>query len=140
MGGYLVTLFDTGTNIVAQTTTDASTGAYALVMIPQADYSLALTPPAGSVETTPTGGSYSFTLDSDKTGLDFGEFQTVFCQRNVYNLLSNNRQQNLGEPGLNGRTVNVVDGLSVLVATATTDASGSYTLVRRSEKLNLACN
>ena len=86
------------------------------------------------------GGSYSFTLDSDKTGLDFGEFQTVFCQRNVYNLLSNNRQQNLGEPGLNGWTVNVVDGLSVLVATATTDASGSYTLVRRSEKLNLACN
>jgi hypothetical protein len=62
------------------------------------------------------------------TGLDFGNFRNVSVSGNVYNDLNGNRQQNTGEPGLQGWTVNVVDANNHVVASAVSDANGNYTI------------
>ena len=52
------------------------------------------------------------------TGLDFGNFQLVSVSGNVYNDLNGNGNQDPGEPGLQGWTVDVVDSGGTVVASA----------------------
>jgi hypothetical protein len=86
---------------------------------------------AGRTITQPTNPPGTYTLPpcyGTFPGLNFGNFQLVSVSGNVYNDVNGKGQQNTGEPGLKGWTVNVVDSSNKVVAFAVTDSKGNYTI------------
>ena len=78
--------------------------------------------PAGSSPSRPTRRELirSRQPAATYTGLDFGDFQLVSVSGNVYNDLNGNGQQDPGDPGLQGWTVDVVNAGGTVVASAVT--------------------
>jgi protocatechuate 3,4-dioxygenase beta subunit len=128
--GWTVNLLDPSGNIVA-TTTSNSGGTYSFANLGPGTYTLQEVVQTGWVQTQPTNPPGTYTLQAisstNASGLDFGNFQSVTVSGNVYNDLNGNGQDQ-GEPGLQGWTVNVVDAGGNVVATATSDANGKYTI------------
>jgi hypothetical protein len=58
----------------------------------------------------------------------FGNFHSISVSGNVYNDLDGNGLKNGGEPGLAGWTVNLEDSSGTILASATTDPSGNYSI------------
>ncbi len=128
-----------GGSVIATTTTDGS-GNYAFTGLAPGDYTIQL-PGAGLVFATANAGADD-TLDSDvdPTGLS-GPVTLISAQNDTSidagvlpSTISNfvwlddngNGLQDGGEPGLDGVTVELLDGAGGLVATTTTTSGGLY--------------
>jgi protocatechuate 3,4-dioxygenase beta subunit/glutamine cyclotransferase len=131
LGGWTINVLNSSGVVVATTTSDAS-GDYSFSALPVAAYTIEEITQTGWVLTQPLPnppGTYSLPpLSGSYTDLNFGNFQTVTVSGNVYNDLNGNGQQNPGEPGLKGWTVDVYNAAGAVVGTATTDANGNYTI------------
>ena len=129
LSGWTVNLLDSTNSIVGSFTTGGS-GSYSIPLLSPGNYTVMEVLPAGWVETLPTGGSYAIpsSTTQDVTDLDFGNFQLVSVSGSIYDDLDSSGQQNPGEPGLGGRTAEVVDSSNNVVATANSDVSGNYTV------------
>jgi protocatechuate 3,4-dioxygenase beta subunit len=130
LAGWTINLLDSSGNLVA-TTTSAADGTYAFNNEPVQAYTIQEVVQSGWTITQPTNPPGTYTLpptSGSTTGLDFGDFQLVSVSGNVYNDLNGNGQQNTGEPGLQGWTVDVVDAGGNVVASGVSDAKGNYTI------------
>jgi hypothetical protein len=113
--------------------TDAG-GAYALYL-PPGTHVVRQAPRVGWLTSgTPAGGSYTANVATGTalTGDDFGDFQPATANGTLYQDLNANGSRDTGEPGLAGWTVYQDDNNDTLrqpgEATATTDASGNWSL------------
>jgi protocatechuate 3,4-dioxygenase beta subunit len=127
--GWTIEVLNSSNQLVATTTSDAN-GNYSFTSLPVAAYTVEEITQSGWVITQPAPpGTYTLPgLSGSYTGIDFGNFQTVSVSGNVYNDLNGNGQQNSGEPGLKGWTVEVVNSGGTVVASAVSDAHGNYTI------------
>src|SRR5204863_219923 len=118
--GWTVLLLDAAGNTVATTTSDAN-GDYEFDNLFPGTFTVKEVIQAGWTITQPVNPPGTYTIPAakgDYTGRDFGNFQLVTVSGNVYNDLNGNGQQNSGEPGLAGWTVNVVDAKGNVVSSA----------------------
>ena len=115
---------------MATTTSDAS-GNYSFSgLLPRTVYTIVEPVQAGWTITQPTNppGTYSISPISGSTvsGLNFGNFQTISVSGNVFNDIDGNSICGATEPGLAGRTVNLLDSGGNVIQSATTEANGNY--------------
>jgi protocatechuate 3,4-dioxygenase beta subunit len=130
LSGQTINVLDSSNKLVASTTT-AADGTYSFTNLPFAQYTVEDVVPAGWTITQPTNPPGTYTVPAasgNHPGLDFGNFQLVSVSGNVYNDLNGNGQHDAGEPALANWTVEVQDAGNNVVASATTDASGNYTI------------
>ena len=127
--GVTINLLDSTNTIAVTTTTDAA-GAFVISSPGLGAYTVVEVAPAGWVETFPAGNSHAIPTNTtqDISGLDFGNFELVTVSGSIYDDLNGNGSQNAGEPGLQAREADVVDGSASVVGSATSDASGNYTV------------
>jgi hypothetical protein len=130
--GWTVQLVNGSGTVVGSATTDTN-GNYTISNVGSGTFTLrevlqsgfALTGPAapGTYTITPTSGT-------NITGKNFGDmvFVPVSVSGTVFNDLNGNGTRQTGEPGLQGWTVQLVDSNSTVVGSATTNASGNYTI------------
>jgi len=141
--GVTVTLYNTGGESVGTTTTDA-TGYYAFTNVQPGDYSLGFPLNVGShVLTTADVGSDSsdsdanvttgrtlittLTAGEDDLTWDAGYYSPLATLGNyVWNDLNENGVQDVGEPGLVGVTITLLDNGGAPIGSTTTDATGYY--------------
>jgi protocatechuate 3,4-dioxygenase beta subunit len=127
--GWTVNLLDSSGNVVATTTSDVN-GDYSFLNLGYGNYTIEEVNQAGWYQTQPVNppGTYSVLVTSgaDATGNDFGNFQLVSVSGNVYNDLNGNGQQDPGDPGLQGWTLELLDPAGNVAATTTSDANGNY--------------
>ncbi len=84
-------------------------------------------PQSGYVQTTaPAVYHVTIVAGQDLTGLTFGDFQLATVSGEVFDDLNDDGTLDPGDPGLAGWTVNLLNSLSKVVATTTTDSSGDY--------------
>ncbi len=110
-----------------------STGAFHFADVAPGTYILYPVVPAGYVLTQPTAGAYTVTVTAGGTasGYAIGIVPYGTVTGIVYDDVNGNGIQDAGEPGLAGVTVYVdenYNGLDSLDITATTDATGTYTI------------
>ncbi|WP_461137389.1 SdrD B-like domain-containing protein, partial [Spirosoma terrae] len=139
--GVTVTLLSSGT-LVATTTTNAS-GLYSFTgLTPGVPYSVSFTAPAGYSATLQNIGSdltdsdgnpvtgltgvYSLTANEFNPTVDMGYYRPASLGDFVWVDVNQNGQQDIGEPGLPGVVVTLLDGTNTLIASTTTNASGLY--------------
>jgi protocatechuate 3,4-dioxygenase beta subunit len=130
LANWTVKLLDASKHVVATTTSDAG-GNYSFGPLSPQVYTIQEVTQSGWIITQPTNPPGTYTLPAMggvQNNLNFGNFQLVSVSGNVYNDLNGNGSQDQGEPGLKGWTVNVVNAGGKVVAHATTDASGNYTI------------
>ena len=130
--GWTVQVVNASNAVVGSATTDA-TGNYEIDGIGPGTMTVREVAQAGWTQTAPAPvppGTYTFTTSSgtNLAGETFGNFQNVSVTGNVFNDLNGNAAQNAGEPGLQGWTVQVVNASNAVVGSATTDATGNYTI------------
>ncbi|MEN9892749.1 MAG: hypothetical protein RLY78_3044, partial [Pseudomonadota bacterium] len=141
LAGATVTLRDSAGNAVATTTTDAS-GVYGFDVAP-GSYSVQVTAPTGYVFTGKDSGSND-AVDSDvdaTTGrsatvsvnagdvvssLDAGLYKKASLGDKVWFDTDGDGQQDAGEAGAAGVTVQLLNAAGTVVATQLTNASGNY--------------
>ena len=153
VSGATVNLYKNGSGTVYKTTTTNSSGIYSFNDLPAATYVVEVIKPAAYGKFTLTSGTTPATdNDSDvdrttgKTGnivlaagdridtIDAGLYKFASIGDYVWNDRNMNGTQNGGEPGIAGVNVKLTDnagnpvtnGLGVVVADTTTDASGKY--------------
>ncbi len=142
IAGVSVELLDGLGNVLATTTTDAN-GLYAFTYVTPGSYAIRVTPPAGYVFSPQDQGGDN-TLDSDvhpatgKTAtvtlvagqiyndLDAGLYQPAALGDYFWDDLDADGIQEVGEPGIAGATVQLLNALGNVLATTTTDANGFY--------------
>jgi protocatechuate 3,4-dioxygenase beta subunit len=147
VAGVTVTLKDASGNVVATTITN-SVGDYLFKDVPAgAGYTIAFTPPVGTVFTTQeatsntdnTGSNpnalgvtpaFTVTAGQDNLTIDAGIYLQDVVKASVGNKvwedLNNDGIQDAGEPGISGVIVTLKDDAGVTVATATTNEFGEY--------------
>ena len=123
-----------------KTTTTNSAGAYLLTNLPAGAYKVREVIPTGSTQTYPLNGfglNVTLTGGQNATGKNFGIKQTIAAQfatisGTIYNDLDGDGAKDANEVGLSGRTVFIDldndNSVDVGEKTATTNASGTYTL------------
>jgi hypothetical protein len=140
--GVLVSLLDASGGVLATTTTQGD-GSYRFEGRAAGSYIVAFTPPAGfSFSPADQGGND--TLDSDAnpaTGrsplvtlsagaslfdVDAGMYQRASLGDRVWRDVNRDGVQDMGETGLEGVTVRLLDPAGAVLATTTTDAEGLY--------------
>src|SRR5262249_28333441 len=127
---WTINLLDASKHVVATTTSDAS-GNYSFGPLSVQAYTIQEVTQSGWIITQPTNPPGTYTLPAMggvQNNLNFGNFQLVSVSGNVYNDLNGSGSQDTGEPGLKGWTVNVVNAGGTVVAHATSDANGNYTI------------
>jgi protocatechuate 3,4-dioxygenase beta subunit len=126
LGAVTITLIDATTSAIVATTTTAADGFYSFTGVAPGSYRVQETDPNGYVSTTSnlvpisvaSGGSPIVTFGDQALGTVGG---TVFDD------LNGNGVQDLGEPGIAGATVKLVDPTTgAVIVTTTTTASGTY--------------
>src|SRR4051812_8725638 len=135
LNGVTVQLVDSANNVVATATTSGD-GNYTFDHLLGGSYSVrvvATSLPAGLAPTyaldgIATANVASFLLDAgaNRTDVDFGYRYTGSVGDRVWIDTNGNGVQDAGEPGINGVTVELLSG-STVVATATTSGDGNYT-------------
>jgi hypothetical protein len=112
-------------------TTDAN-GNY-LFLVPPGTYTITYDPTTtgGLTEaTTPTSVALTVIAGEDRLDVDFGVDNTGKIGDRVWKDLDGGGDQDAGEPGLGGVTVNLYDGTgTTLLATTVTDGTGFYQFV-----------
>jgi protocatechuate 3,4-dioxygenase beta subunit/phosphotransferase system IIB component len=134
--GVTVRLRDGDGNVVATTATDAN-GTYSFDSLAAGTYSVeidAATLPAGTVPTydldgigTPNAASVELEADQERTDADFGYRGSASLGDRLWIDIDGDGTQDAGEPGINGVTVELVDGSGTVIATTTTAGDGTYT-------------
>ena len=140
IAGVTVTLCDAAGNPVSTTTTNAS-GGYGFDVAP-GTYSVKVTAPADYFITTKDAGgddakdsdidaagkSGNYTLASGDVNntVDGGLYKKASLGDRVWIDANGNGQQDSGEVGKSGVTVNLCNSAGVVVATQTTDINGNY--------------
>jgi protocatechuate 3,4-dioxygenase beta subunit len=125
--GWTVDLFDAAGDLVATTTSDVN-GDYSFTDVGPGTYTVAEEIQPGWIQTAPPPpGTYTVAATSgvDSTGLVFGDYQLVTISGEVYNDLNGSGTIQPGDPGLQGWTIDLLSGGSI-VATTTSDVNGNY--------------
>ena len=141
IAGVTVQLQDDSSNPITTAVTDAN-GHYSFDHLAEGTYNVQIdttTLPAGSTETYDFDGTqtpdvvYSIFAEAGTTDndIDFG-YQTPVTATGsigdrVWNDVNGDGVQDPNEAGLNGVTVQLLDGTNTLVATTTTSGDGNYT-------------
>ena len=136
INGVIVRLFDSGNNLVATTTTSGD-GNYTFDNLAAGSYTVKIV-----VSSLPPGVAATYDLDGvasvnqagvtlvagqQRTDVDFGYKNTGSIGDRVWLDSNANGAQDAGEAGINGVTVQLLDGGNNVVATATTGGDGNYT-------------
>ena len=135
LDGVTVRLYDGANNLVATAVT-AGGGLYAFNFLPAGTFTVtvdASTLPAGTAPTydldgtgTANTATVSLAAGATRTDVDFGYRGTASLGDRVWYDADGDGAQDTGEPGLNGVTVQLVDGGGNVIATATTAGDGGY--------------
>jgi protocatechuate 3,4-dioxygenase beta subunit len=134
-----VNLLDASDQVLATTTTDSS-GAYAFTGLTPGSYKVQFVQPTGFTPTTANheddstdsdavdGVTGAYTLASGEVNntIDAGFFGCGLIGDFVWEDLNANGQQDAGEPGIDGVTVNLYDSNGNLLGTRTTHDGGTY--------------
>ena len=104
--------------------TDGS-GHYAFDALYAAPYRVVVTVPTGFDSSSPTQVDHGLPADETFADADFAILGASIGDR-VWSDLDGNGVQDVGEPGLAGVSVTLLDGEGATVATTTTDAGGAY--------------
>src|SRR6185312_7035096 len=136
LNGVTVQLLDGGGNVV-RTTTTAGDGNYQFDHLVAGTYSVRIVPmtlPAGVTPTydldgtaTPNIATFTLAAGAARTDVDFGYRGTASVGDRVWLDSNANGVQDVGEPGINGVTVQLLDSGSNVIATTTTAGDGLYT-------------
>ncbi|MDD4652193.1 MAG: SdrD B-like domain-containing protein, partial [Methanothrix sp.] len=125
--GWTINL-TSGSTIIANTTT-GSEGVYSFTNITPGSYTVAEAAQAGWNQSYPAApGTQTVTLVSDEAGpnnIDFGNWRPTGFSGTVFDDKNGDGIRDPGEPGLEGWTVNLMSG-STIVATTTTGPGGAY--------------
>ncbi|MFW2383844.1 MAG: SdrD B-like domain-containing protein, partial [Acidimicrobiales bacterium] len=140
LSGVTIELLD-DLGAVLATTTSAADGSYLFDFLLPADYQVRFTAPVGYDFTAQDAVGDAVDSDADGSGLtalitlpgatddttvDAGLFQTATLGDFVWDDLDGNGVQDVGEPGIDGITVELRDSGGTLVATTTTAGGGAY--------------
>ena len=141
VSGITVHLLDSGGTVVATKITDVN-GNYLFNNLRPGDYAVEVVLPAGYVFSskdvgnnnsdsdidTTTGRTINTTLSPAENDLtwDAGLVPLASIGDLVWNDQNNNGQQDGGEPGFSGVTVNLLDSTGMVIATKITDVNGNY--------------
>jgi hypothetical protein len=135
LNGVSVRLLDGDGNVVATTTT-AGDGHYSFSNLPAGIFTVAVDAaslPAGTVPTFDRDGlgtvntaTVNLSGGEHLTDVDFGYRGTASLGDRVWYDVDGDGVQDAGEPGLNGVTVQLVDGGGNVIASATTSGNGDY--------------
>ncbi len=136
LNGVTVNLRDSGGALITSTVT-AGDGGYSFGDLLTGTYMVevdASTLPADHTQTFDLDGlgsaniaTVTLAVSQDRDDVDFGYVQLGSIGDRVWDDVDNDGVQDAGEVGLNGVTVNVLDGGGVVIATATTSGDGGYT-------------
>jgi large repetitive protein len=140
IGGVTVNLLNASGQIVATTTSDATTGAYSFTNLPAGNYSVSEVQPTSynDGKEYPGTGSSSTVNDviavplaagGDSTGNDFAERvpnTTGTISGTVYTDVNNDGVIDSGEAPIGGVQVQLLNAAGVAVATTTTGPGGTY--------------
>ncbi len=126
LAGWTVDLLNSSSAVIASATTDSS-GDYAFSGVDPGSYSIQIVVQAGFVQSsTPVAFDETAASGQNVASLNFGEFQTVTLGGEVYDDVNGDGTPDDGEPGLAGWTVNLLNASNDIVASATTNSSGTY--------------
>jgi hypothetical protein len=133
--GTVVELRDGDGVLLGTVTTDAG-GYYGFLSVPAGTYTVTITPPAYHFATgdldgpgTPNVTSVTLAIGQERDDVDFGVQYNpppALIGDRVWDDQNSNGIQDPGEPGLIGLSVILKDASDAVVATATTDATGTY--------------
>lgn len=148
LSGYYVKLVpENGASATQSAPVDAATGKYQFTLGVYGNYTLILddnstlsditpTVPPGYTATETFGGTRTFNAQSrTNTNLNFGLYQgaaiagRVFSDNGAGGGIANDGIQNGAESGISGVKLELRDGNSVVVASATTDGAGAFNFV-----------
>lgn len=124
-----ITLTNTDTLDTQTTNTDIN-GDYSFENLEAGIYTVEETLQAGWGQSAPTSPAYyeiEVTFETASTDNNFGNYQYSEIHGTKFNDIDGNGVQE-GEPGLEGWTIELRDGLDALIASDTTDVNGEYTL------------
>ena len=128
LSGWTVNLLN-GADQVVQTARTDSSGDFSFSGVGPGTYTVAEVVQSGYNETS-SPGTFSLTTTGgqDVTGLDFGNFQQWSVSGTLFEDSNQDGTLDDGETGLSGWTVNLLNGSNHVVASATTDFQGNYSL------------
>jgi len=116
LGGVTVALSGNGS------TTTGADGSYTFAFIPDGDYTVTETDPTGFSSAVNTA---NVTVTSDAVIADFGDVMEGTVSGSVYNDINGNNTVNVGEPGVGGLTVTLIDSVAG-TKTYTTATEGTF--------------
>lgn len=135
LGGVTVSLLDDAGDIVASTVTDA-TGTYSFRHLSPGAYSVRLDPstlPAGASPTfdvdgiaTPGEATVTLAAGENRADVNFGYRMLGNILGRLWHDLDADGLAEAGEAGLNGVTVQLLNGSATVIATVTTSGNGNY--------------
>ena len=136
INGVTVQLLDGGGNVLATATTSGD-GSYTFNNLAAGSYTVRIVAsslPAGvapsfDLDGIASANQASFTLaaGANRTDVDFGYKNTGSVGDRVWLDANGDGNQDAGEAGINGVTVQLLNAANTVVATATTSGDGSYT-------------
>ncbi|MCW5851639.1 MAG: hypothetical protein KIT87_16315 [Anaerolineae bacterium] len=122
LDGFLGTIDD----VVAATTTTAADGTYQFLGVTPGSYLVTEIDPAGFASTSPNSVPVT-ALSGGVAHADFADRQVGTIAGIVYNDLNGDSTLDVGEPGIGGVTITLVNAItSATVGTTTTAADGTY--------------
>src|SRR6266540_2104464 len=123
-GGVTIQLLDSAGSVVAITTT-AGNGSYLFSGLAAGSYTVREIDPAGYTSTTANSVPVNV-APGGAANANFGDQQQGTVSGTVFSDLNGNGTQDVGEGGLGGVTIQLLDSNGTVIATATTAGNGSY--------------
>src|SRR6266540_4021305 len=124
LGGVTIQLLDSAGSVVAITTT-AGNGSYLFSGLAAGSYTVREIDPAGYTSTTANSVPVNV-APGGAANANFGDQQQGTVSGTVFSDLNGNGTQDVGEGGLGGVTIQLLDSNGTVIATATTAGNGSY--------------
>jgi protocatechuate 3,4-dioxygenase beta subunit len=128
---WTINLLNSNGTVVASVTTNG-TGTYSFANLGPGKWTIQEVNQSGWYQTQPVNppGTYVFAAVSgtNQTGLNYGNFQEITLSGSVYNDLNGDGKRQGKEPGLANWTVDLLNSSGNVVASATTDSNGNYTI------------